>query len=243
MPLFNWQRSQATEDPEKKEITFKLNEEDQKKIDAAVKSTEELPKIKEQLEGLKGLQAFVEDYKKEKADATAAAARKKQEETQGTLDDEIEQLIITDPKAAIAKATSGQAAAILTLRADNIKREVFEDAEKYKYYHGDIKKEVDALLAAQSLQARNDPSVVENCYKTVVGSHTDEILEGKLKTRFAGSESSSRGTSTGSAGSSSSSDGKKNLPITDDVRKLAKSFGVTPEDYAEMLDKEGIGYA
>lgn len=241
MALFSWQRPKEGQGSEN-EVKVVISPEDQKKIDDAVAATAELPKIKEQLEGLKGLQAFVEDYKKEKADAAAAAMRKKQEEGAVALDEEIEQLMLTDPKAAIAKATSGQAAAIMTLRADNIKREVFEDAEKFKYYHGDIKKEVDALLAGQTLQARNDPSVVENCYKTVVGSHTDEILEGKLKTRFAGSESASRGTSTGSAGSSGTG-AKKELPITDDVRKLAKSFGVTPEDYAEMLDKEGIGYA
>lgn len=241
MPLFSWQRPKDGQIAEN-EVKVVISPEDQKKIDDAVAATAELPKIKEQLEGLKGIQAFIEEQKKEKADAAAAAARKKQEEGAAALDDEIEQLMLTDPKAAIAKATSGQAAAILTLRADNIKREVFEDAEKYKYYHGDIKKEVDALLSGQTLQARNDPSVVENCYKTVVGSHTDEILEGKLKTRFAGSESASRGTSTGSAGSSGTG-AKKELPITDDIRKLAKSFGVKPEEYAEMLDKEGIGYA
>lgn len=240
MPLFSWQRPKDGEG--ENEIKVTISPEDQKKIDDAAKAAGELPAIKQQLEGLKSIQAFVDEYKKDKAEAAAAAAKKTQQQTQTEADEEIEALMLTDPKQAILKATTPQAIAIMTLRADNIRREVFEDTEKYKYYHGDIKKEVDALLAAQKLDARNDPSVVENCYLTVLGKHNDEILEGKIKTRFAGSESSSRGTSSGSAGATDAAD-KKNRIIPDDVKRAAKQFGITPEDYADMLDKEGIGYA
>lgn len=240
MPLFSWQRPKDGEG--ENEIKVTISPEDQKKIDDAAKAAGELPAIKQQLEGLKSIQAFVDEYKKDKADAAAAAAKKTQQQTQTEADEEIEALMLTDPKQAILKATTPQAIAIMTLRADNIRREVFEDTEKYKYYHGDIKKEVDALLAAQKLDARNDPSVVENCYLTVLGKHNDEILEGKIKTRFAGSESSSRGTSSGSAGNTDAAE-KKNRIIPDDVKRAAKQFGITPEDYADMLDKEGIGYA
>lgn len=240
MPLFSWQRPKDGEG--ENEIKVTISSEDQKKIDDAAKAASELPAIKQQLEGLKSIQAFVDEYKRDKADAAAAAAKKTQQQTQTEADEEIEALMLTDPKQAILKATTPQAIAIMTLRADNIRREVFEDTEKYKYYHGDIKKEVDALLAAQKLDARNDPSVVENCYLTVLGKHNDEILEGKIKTRFAGSESSSRGTSSGNAGNTDAAE-KKNRIIPDDVKRAAKQFGITPEDYADMLDKEGIGYA
>ena len=238
MPLFSWQRPKDGEG--ENEIKVTISPEDQKKIDDAAKAAGELPAIKQQLEGLKSIQAFVDEYKKDKADAAAAAAKKTQQQTQTEADEEIEALMLTDPKQAILKATTPQAIAIMTLRADNIRREVFEDTEKYKYYHGDIKKEVDALLAAQKLDARNDPSVVENCYLTVLGKHNDEILEGKIKTRFAGSESHSK--LPGNAGASDAAE-KKNRIIPDDVKRAARQFGITPEDYADMLDKEGIGYA
>lgn len=240
MSPFSWQRSK--EEGQENEPKVTISPEDQKKIDDAAKAAGELPEIKKKLEALDSIQAFITDYKKEKDDAAAAAARKKSEEGAAALDEEIEALMLTDPRAAIAKATSGHGIAIMTLRADQIKRDVFEDAERYKYYHGDIKKEVDALIAGQTLAARNDPSVVENCYLTVLGRHNDEILEGKIKSRFAGTESHSRGTSSGSAGSTGASS-KEPRVIPDDVRKIAKQFGITPEDYADLLDKEGIGYA
>lgn len=239
MPLFNWQRSK--EEGKENEFVGTISPEDQKKIDEVLAASKELPEIKKRLDGLSSIQAFVEDYKKEKEAAAAEAARRKAAETSASTDDEIEALMLTDPKKAILKATTPQAVAIMTLRADNIRREVFEDADKFKYYHGDIKKEVDSLIAAQTLEAKNDPSVVENCYLTVLGRHNDEILEGKIKTRFAGTESGSRGTSTGSAGSTGAAD-KSARVIPDEVKKVAKQFGITPEDYADMLDREGIGY-
>ena len=66
-------------------------------------------------------------------------------------------------------------------------------------------------------------------------------MEGKIKSRFAGSESDSRGTSTGSAGGTGTGD-NANLVISDEIKTIAKRFGIAPEEYAKMLDKEGIGY-
>ena len=154
--------------------------------------------------------------------------------------------MLTDPKAAIAKATQGHTSAILKLNASNIRREVFEDANEFKYYHGDIKREVDTLIAGPKLQARNDPSVIKNCYLTVLGRQNDEIVEGKIKNRFAGSTGTG-GTSSGSAGSSGAADDKASIlrGLENDpmVLKAARTLGMKPAEYAKMLDEEGIGYA
>jgi hypothetical protein len=238
MPLFSWQKNKEDEN----KIEISMSEEDKKRLDTATTAAAELPAIKERLASLDSINAYFEEMKKDREAERAAAARKAAEAAASKGSEDLEELFLTDPKAAVERATSGQTQAILTLNAANVKREVFEDADKYKYYHGSIKDEVDKLIAGQSLQARNDASVVENCYRTVLGRHTDELLEGKIKTRFAGSESSTRGTNSGAAGSSAAGS-KEPRVIPDDVRKIAKSFGIPAEEYADMLDKEGIGYA
>lgn len=237
MAKFFWQRQRADDGEEK----FALPDELEKKLDAGAKAAEELPKITQLLEDMKSTQASKDAAdKKAKEDAAAAAARRQREEANTDLEERIEALMLEGKtKEAIKLATSDQTMAIKAVHADNVRRELFEDADKFKYYHGDIKREVDSLIANQAVDFRMNPANLENCYNTVVGKHTSEILEGKLKTRFAGSDGGSR-TSTGSAGDSGA--GKKDLQITDDIKKLAKEFGVRPEDYAEMLDKEGIGY-
>jgi hypothetical protein len=174
----------------------------------------------------------------EKQRKTADANRAKQEET----DEQIAELMLTDPAAAtqmlIKKQTEPHANAILTLRADQIKREMFDDTEKYPYYVGDFKSEVDKLLDAQSVAARNDRSVIEHAYFSTLGRKSKELAEGKLKSRFASSESS-RGTNGGNL----SGKGNEEPPvITDDVRRIAAMFGEKPEEYAKRLQEEGIGY-
>lgn len=243
MALFSWQKK-AKADGDGDEFT--LPDELNKKIEDGAKAAAELPKITEMLSGLKSIMetdaATRAKEKKDRDDAAASVARSKNKETE---DAELEELFITDPKKAAEivarKATESTNVALLTLRADNIKREVFEDADKFKYYTGDIKRKVDAMISQQTLASRNDSSVVENCYKVVLADHMSDILEGKIKSRFAGGESAGRGTSSGNAGAGGAG-GKEPPVITEDIKKLAGKFGIKPEDYAEMLDKEGIGY-
>jgi hypothetical protein len=239
MTFLNWQRKAAEDGQE----GFTLPDDLQKKIDDGAAASAELPKIREMLEELKNIQVTASAEQKKKDDAAAArAAVSSRQEAEGTLEEQIEALMLEGKtKQALALANQPVTNEVLLLRADRVKREVFEDEQKFKYYHGDIKREVDALIAAQSIQAKNDASVVENCYKTVLGNHTDELLEGKIKSRFASSDNGSRGTSGGSAGDTGSGTHERKTP-TDEVRKAAKLLGFTAEDYAEMLDKEGVGY-
>ena len=108
--------------------------------------------------------------------------------------------MLSDPKKAIELANRPTQIALLRVNASNVKRDVFENQDKFKYYHGAVKEEVDKLLDFQNLSAQNEPSVVENCYLTVIGKHHDEIMDGKIKSKFAGASGGSSGTSTGSAG-------------------------------------------
>ena len=71
-------------------------------------------------------------------------------ELSAELEERIESLMLEGKtKEAIALATQPLTNEVLLSRADRIKREVFENAERFPYYHGDIKREVDALLESQ----------------------------------------------------------------------------------------------
>lgn len=237
--LLSWMKKDDKDGKEQLEVS--LPEDTQKKLDAATAAAAEIPKMKEMLEGLKGIQAFAEDYRKDKEAEAAARAAKARADSQAQTDEDLQNLILTDPAAAIRRGTQDQSVAILTIRADQIKRDVFEDMERFPFYTGEVKSEIDKLLAGQNLQNRNDPSVVENCYYTVVGRHAEEARDGKLKSRFA-SGSGSRGTSSGSAGAGASKDESEKLEINDDVRRAARITGMSPEDYAKMIYDQGVGY-
>ena len=120
----------------------------------------------------------------------------------------------------------------MEMRANNVRREVFEDTEKFEYYSGDFKREVDALLAAQPLSFRNNPASVENVYYNVLGRKQKEIAEGKIKSRFA---SATSGSST--SGKTGEAD-KFMIEIDDQIRKAAKLTGMTPEEYAAVVAQE-----
>ena len=239
MALFSWQKKSREDGTEE----FTLPDELTTKIDAGAAAAADLtPKVTEILESLKGINKFVETQTARETAAAAAAASSRRTETATETEERIESLMLEGrTKEAIALANQPLINEVMLTRADRIKREVFEDAEKFPYYNGDVKKEIDALLENQPVQFRNNAQNVENCYHTILGKHTTELVEGKLKNRFAGSEGG-RGTSTGSAGSSGTAT-KERPAITDDVRRAAKLLGFKAEDYAKILDDEGIGYA
>jgi hypothetical protein len=221
-----------------------------KQIEAGAGAASKLEEVNKKLSKLDSVDEFITMFKNEREEAKKKQAATTAAKNQEATDAELDELMITDPKRgveiAVQNATRDTNIALLTLRADNIKREVFENEKDFPYYHGDIKKEVDKLIEGQPLKNRNDRSVVENCYKTIIGNHIDEIVQGKLKNRFASSDGGSRGTSSGSAGSGVGT-GDSEVPFDsldqkDDITKVAKLLGFKPDEYRKMLDKEGIGY-
>jgi hypothetical protein len=148
-------------------------------------------------------------------------------------------------KDAIALATQGQTLAIKAIHAEQVRKELFDsDPDKFRYYTGDVKREVDALIANQAVDFRTNALNIENCYHTVLGKHTEEIVEGKLKTRFA--SGSGGGTSNGSAGSSGASDGKESriagIAADSEVIRAARQCGIPVAEYAKMLEEDGVAY-
>lgn len=242
MPAFSWLKKKP-EDGSDEHIEIRLPEDEQKKIDAAAAAASELPGIKQKLGSLDEVMEYIKEQREEKRKAQEEETRKKAAAHRETTDDEVADLLVTDPAAAIRKVTEPQAVALMTIRADNLRREVFEDTEMFPYYTGEIKAEVDKLLQNQNLQAKNDRSVIENCYYSVVGRREKDIKEGKLKSRFASPEGS-RGTMGGNKTDADGYEGVQIAGIANDpeVQRIAKLFGIKPEDYAKDLVNSGVQY-
>jgi type II secretory pathway pseudopilin PulG len=239
MARFPWQKAPESEGSE----GFTLPDELVTQIKAGSEAASKLGKVEQMLADLSTIVKTDADERKaakeEEARQRLAAARV---ETDDTLEEQIETLMLAGKtKQAIALATSGQTTAIKAIHAEQVKKDLFEDQDKFKYYHGDIKREVDSLLANQPVEFRMKPENIQNCYDTIIGKHHEQILEGKIKTRFA--SGSGGNTASGSAGDSGTGGNKVKPPITDDVRKAARAMGFDPEKYADMLIEEGIGYA
>lgn len=189
------------------------------------------------LKSLDSITAFIEEQKEDKKKAKEAAEeaeRKRKQKTPEQLQEEDESLaaeLLTDPKAAFNKLSGPIRDVVMLTRADNIKREVFVDrAEEFPYYAGDIKKEIDATLEKQDLSFRNNAGSVENVYYTVVGKRQKEIQDGKIKSRFASSSGSLKG----------SADGKQDeikIELNDDIRKMMRLTGLSEKDALDMLTK------
>jgi hypothetical protein len=225
-----WQKQDGTSE----EVEASLSKEDQERLDKAIAASAELPEIKNRLAGLDSVNAYIEEQKQEKAAKLRQQQQQQQTEHAQSTDDEVAALMLTDPAAAVRKASEASNVAILTLRADALKRDTFEDVEKYQYYTGEVKSEVDKLLAGQTIAARNDIGVIENCYYTVVGRLQEANRDKKLKSRFASS-----GGALGDGGHAGGSSGNE-PEITDDIRRVAKSLGFDAKEYAEMLQKDGV---
>jgi hypothetical protein len=193
-------------------------------------------KLSEMLTGLTELSSTVKADREEREAEKAAriAAQRKTEVDQSKLSPEdLAAAMFADPEGTVNQLTKTQSAAILELTAQNVKRDLFENTEKFEFYTGELKADVDKLLANQPLSFRTNPANIENVYYTVLGRRSKEINEGKIKSRFASSTTSTSSKST------IEEEGKKiKIDITDDVRKAAKLSGMTPEAYADLLSTE-----
>jgi type II secretory pathway pseudopilin PulG len=242
MAIFTWNKKEVKDgDGEKQEFT--LPDELVTQIKAGSEAAGKLGTIEEKLKGLDSIQQYVEDQKKEKEELKKKQQQQQRQEQQGTIEEQIEALMLEGKTSeAIALATSGQTLAIKATHAELVRREVFEDQEKFPYYHGDIKREVDSLIASQAVDFRTNPQNIENCYNTILGKHTKDIVEGKLKTRFAQSTSTTRSKS--GTGDALDDKGKRQRNWDDDtekgIREAARHSGLKYEDYVDLLDKEGV---
>jgi len=203
-----WQRKQGA-DGETEQLEVNLPKETEEKINAAISAnTENSSRYSELKQSLDSINArfLREDQERERHEAAERSRRQQEENGQG--EEEITNLMLTDPVAAtkrlIKQTTDIQGQALLTMRADALRR--------------------------------NDRGVIENAYYATLGRHQREIEDGKLKSRFAAAESA-RGTATGNLKGSEESvvkplddDGKKAARLLgfkdDDYAKMLHEEGV-----------------
>ena len=226
-----WWKSNKEGEEDKIELPKEIQE--QLNQTAALKT--EVSEMKTKLSQLDSISDWIKEQRE--------AAVKPKPKPQPTAEDEeaeaeeLAALLLTNPKAAYARLAANTNAGMLLTRADNVKREVFGDQpEKFPYYSGEIKSEIDKILAEQSLEFRNNPTALENTYYTVVGKRQKEISEGKIKDRFASSTSGGRSSSVEEEAK------RAKLEPNDDVIKIAKTLGIKLEDYMELLEKDAEAY-
>ena len=192
------------------------------KIDDVVKSLEALTSSVTQMQ-----QSEQQRREAEEEERKRRAAPPKKETAE-----ELSERLIEDPEGTINQILLPQNEAILELRADRIRDELFSDPERFPYYSGELKAEVNKVLSEQPVAFRQKAENVKNVYDTIIGRHFQEIQEGKLKSRFAGA-SSSKGD-----GGEGEKEAELVIEITDDIRKAARHSGMSAEDYAKLLAKE-----
>lgn len=231
-----WMKNKETE-----ELEISLPDEVQKKLDGAA-SKEDVAEIKNTLaEFQKSIQSISLNAAQEAEERKKAADRKAAEEAtkkSAETDEEINELFLNNPAEAMRRVMQGNMGArdtaLMRTMATNLRRETFENADKYKFYTGKIKEEVDKLINQQDLKAQNDSTVLEHAYFSVLGQHLDEITEGKLKSRFAASEGGSH--SSGDI-DKKETDRKGPRKLDDDEKKAAKMLGFSDDDYGKLLDE------
>ncbi len=198
--------------------------------------------IEERLKGLDSLTDFAKQYKEDRnkeeqarKDKEAELKAKKDKENE-TTDEDLAALLLSDPKKAINEMTKGQTTLLLTMRADQLRDQVFRDRDQeFPYYSGEVKTEIDKILSEQPLSFRNDPRAIENTYYTVVGKKQKEISEGKIKSRFA-SGAGGAGSGSGKGTGGEPGDDFK-IEVSPDIIKAAKQSGMELNDYVKLVEK------
>jgi hypothetical protein len=227
-----WERKEVGN---KEEIT--LPREIQEQLDGVNDLKTQVSGLETKLGALDSITSWIEEQKVAAEAAKKPVFRGKTQEELAAEDEELGNMLVTDPRAAINKVTEGTNKALLVLAAKELKRETFsESPQEFEYYAGDIKTEVDRILSEQSLEFQCNPEAVKNTYYTVVGRKQKEINEGKIKSRF--SSSSNPRTSEIDGG-----DGRPKITqATPDIEKAAKLTGQTVEDYLKMLNENVEAY-
>jgi hypothetical protein len=213
----------------------------------------ELPKvIQDQLDQVKELKTKVEEQstKLSKLDSIesmlaemAKPKEKPKEKPVKTADEEqaereeIAALLLSDPEAAYARLSAKTNAGLLQIAANQARRDVFdEQPDKFPYYTGDVKAEVNKILSTQPLSFQTNHQAIENTYYTVIGKMQKEIAEGKIKDRFAS------GTGTRGKGLEIDPEAKTKIDSNDDIRKIARQLGMKEEDYIKLLEEDAERY-
>lgn len=233
MPRFPWEKNKGEEEPEEKDFSTVLAEalkKQREELEASMANTVDA-KLNDRFKSFEPVTSYVEEQKAQ-AEARRKAAEEEAKKGQELTDEELAERMQTNPREAFAYLNTQRDKTLLQLRADNIRKDTFSDAEKFPYYSGELKIEIDKLLASQPLENQNKVDVVENAYHVIVGRRMKEIQEGKLKSRFA-SSSASQGSST-TNGETKTRD-VANIQVTDEMRKAARLSGIPIDDFVKLI--------
>lgn len=145
---------------------------------------------------------------------------------------------VLEPEKATQATVRSLVSPLITATADMKAQLIYDrfaasNRKGFKKFETEIK----ALWDKQPLGAKQNPEVMENCYKVVVADHIDEIQKGG-ESFFI--ESSSGGNSGGLSGGGDNKGKKAEDILNADQLELCKKWGVTPEDYLKELQGGGV---
>lgn len=200
-----------------KEITDRLD-----KIDGLETSINE---VKTKFSVLDDMKTYLDEQKQ----AKEVARRKEAEERARKATEESADTWLTDPAAAAKEMLQPLVIDQINTKSRLLRREMFEDGTQYEFYQGAFKDKVDAYIDKLPVAARTDADSIKNCYFLVLGQNQNEIKEGKLKSRFAATSTSSAKDGKGG------SEGEKTITLTDEQKRAADKLGVKHEAYAKNL--------
>lgn len=181
---------------------------------------EQETKHQETMKPLLDMAASINKDREDRAEAQRKAAETKRTEDSTITDEDF----LLDPMGSVDKKLSGTNTAVRMLAARMAKQDTLGEKE---YYHGEIKSKVDAMLAAQTLEAQMRPDVVENCYKLVMFDHMKDISDGKIKAR--NSAGTFEGGSTGAPSGTKSEGAEESM--TAEEKLVASRMGVSEKDW------------
>lgn len=171
----------------------------------------------------------MDDFLKIEREKAEAAQAQRQQQVQQQSDQQFENMDQTT-RAYIDRTMTPLATATLMQQGNEMRRNIFEDAEAFPYYSGVLKSKIDTMLDAQPPSQRANPEVIRNVYKIVIFDNDKEIKENKVKSRL--SSASSSGTGNGMSGDAD----PKALPVlTDQMKRVAQGMGMTAEQYAGAM--------
>jgi hypothetical protein len=206
-------------------------------LETEVKASKQLGEDnKTTLEAIKaGIDAQNARYAAEDAARTKAANDKKKADYVAPTQEERVEALLNDPDKFINERVSATTRVAIMAVAKQTRAEVLGAKE---YYHGDFKKQVDALIESTTdITQTTMPQYLENCYNVVLGQNMDKIMKGEMK-KSTSLHSFSDGGNSGKSGTES---GPVKVEYRDNKSSYAaKAMGLTDEDFEKAAKEQAI---
>jgi hypothetical protein len=140
-----------------------------------------------------------------------------------------------EPEKATQATISKMVAPVIAATADMRARmhyTTFESQNKRGFRK--FKTEIDELYNKQSINAKQSPELIENCYKIIMANHIDEISKGGESFFIEPG-----GSSSGAGGGTGDPKKKAVEVLSKDALELCAKWGVDPEEYLKEQQAGG----